>query len=52
MKLVGITDLFIPRQYIEEGFKILEPLGVEIVILDWKLKNFDEFVIIKLLIEQ
>jgi D-3-phosphoglycerate dehydrogenase len=52
MKLVGITDLFIPRQYIEDGFKILEPLGVEIVILDWKLKGFDEFQSINLLIEQ
>jgi D-3-phosphoglycerate dehydrogenase len=52
MKLVGITDLFIPRQYIEDGFKILEPLGLEIEILDWKLKDFDEFQGINLLIEQ
>jgi D-3-phosphoglycerate dehydrogenase / 2-oxoglutarate reductase len=52
MKIVGIGDLFIPKQYINEGFKILKSKNVEIQTLDWKLKDFDELQEINLLVEK
>jgi D-3-phosphoglycerate dehydrogenase / 2-oxoglutarate reductase len=51
MKLVGIGDLFIPKEYIESGFKPFEKFGVEIKTLDWKLKDFQELQNINLLVE-
>ncbi len=52
MKLVGIGDLFIPKEYIEKGFSCFEELGVSVKTFDWKLKDFDELQNINLLIEQ
>ena len=40
MKLVGIEDLFIPKEYIENGFKPLESLGLDVNVLDWGIKGF------------
>jgi D-3-phosphoglycerate dehydrogenase len=51
MKLVGIGDLFIPKEYITKGFKPLERLGVEINAVDWQLKDFQELQNINLLVE-
>lgn len=51
MKLVGIGDLFIPKEYIANGFKPLEKYGVEITVLDWQLQNFQELQKINLLVE-
>jgi len=51
MKLVGIGDLFIPKEYIENGFKPLESLGLDVNVLDWELKDFDELQHINLLVE-
>lgn len=52
MKLVGIGDLFIPKEFIETGFKAFKEFGVEIKTLDWKLKDFDELQNINLLVEK
>lgn len=51
MKLVGIGDLFIPKEYIEAGFKPFEKYGVEVKTLDWKLKDFQELQNINLQVE-
>lgn len=51
MKLIGIGDLFIPKEYIEKGFKPLEALGVEIKVLNWETKDFTELQNINLLVE-
>ncbi|MBP3436401.1 MAG: 2-hydroxyacid dehydrogenase [Clostridia bacterium] len=50
MKLVGIGDLFIPCEYIENGIKNIE--NVEVHTVEWKLKGFDELQNINLLVEQ
>lgn len=52
MNVVGIGDLFIPKQYIEEGFKILKSSKVELKTLDWQLRDFDELQEINLLVEK
>lgn len=52
MKLVGIGDLFIPKEYIEAGFKSFEGFGVEVKTIDWQLKDFDELQGINLLVEK
>jgi D-3-phosphoglycerate dehydrogenase / 2-oxoglutarate reductase len=52
MKIVGIGDLFIPKQYIEDGFEILKSKNVNIETLDWKIKDFDELQKINLLVEK
>ena len=51
MKLVGIGDLFIPKDYISNGFRSFEKFGVEITTLDWKLNGFQELQKINLLVE-
>jgi D-3-phosphoglycerate dehydrogenase / 2-oxoglutarate reductase len=51
MKLVGIGDLFIPNEYIKSGFKQFKEHGVEVVTVDWKLKDFEELQNINLLVE-
>lgn len=51
MKLVGIGDLFIPKEYIEKGFEPFKDLGVEIETVDWKLNSFQELQNINLLVE-
>lgn len=51
MKLVGIGDLFIPKDYIKKGFEPLERLGVDVTVLDWQLKDFTELQNINLLVE-
>lgn len=52
MKLVGIGDLFIPKEYIETGFGAFKDLGVEITTIDWKLSDFNELQNINLLVEK
>lgn len=52
MKLVGIGDLFIPKEYIETGFGAFKSLEVEIAAVDWKLKDFDELQGINLMVEK
>lgn len=52
MKLVGIGDLFIPGAYIESGMKQLESQGIDVSVIDWKLKDFDELQHINLVVEQ
>jgi D-3-phosphoglycerate dehydrogenase len=51
MKLVGIGDLFIPKEYIESGFQSFKKFGVQITTLDWQLKDFQELQNINLLVE-
>src|SRR5690554_1816293 len=51
MKIAGIGDLFIPGEYIQEGFKQFQKPGIELKIIDWKLKGFQELQNINLLIE-
>ncbi len=50
MKLVGIGDLFIPCEYIENGIKSDE--NVTVSTIEWKLNGFDELQNINLLVEQ
>jgi D-3-phosphoglycerate dehydrogenase / 2-oxoglutarate reductase len=52
MKLVGIGDLFIPKEYIQSGFKAFEKFGVQVTTLDWQLKDFQELQNINLLVEK
>ena len=52
MKLVGIGDLFIPKEYIAAGFKPFEKFGVQVETLDWQLQDFQELQNINLLVEQ
>jgi D-3-phosphoglycerate dehydrogenase len=52
MKLVGIGDLFIPKEYIESGFKAFDKFGVQVTTLDWQLKDFQELQNINLLVEK
>jgi len=52
MKLIGIGDLFIPSECIEEGFQELTQHGVSIETVEWQLKDFDELQGINLKIEQ
>jgi D-3-phosphoglycerate dehydrogenase len=51
MKLVGIGDLFIPKEYIESGFSRFSELGVDIQTIDWNIDSFEELQKINLLIE-
>ncbi|HHU48490.1 MAG TPA: 2-hydroxyacid dehydrogenase [Clostridiales bacterium] len=51
MKLVGIGDLFIPKDYIKNGFQPLDSLGVDVNVIDWELKDFTELQNINLLVE-
>lgn len=50
MKLVGIGDLFIPCEYIENGIKNID--NVDVTTVEWKLSGFDELQNINLLVEQ
>ncbi len=50
MKLLGIGDLFIPCDYIENGIRNIE--NVEVSTIEWKLKGFDELQNINLIVEQ
>ncbi len=50
MKLVGIGDLFIPCEYIENGIKSDE--HVDVTTIEWKLNGFDELQNINLIVEQ
>lgn len=52
MKLLGIGDLFIPREYIEAGFEPFKELGIEVETAEWKLKDFNELQNINLLVEK
>ncbi len=52
MKLVGIGDLFIPCEYIENGMKGLAEKGIEVSTVEWKLSGFEELQNINLLVEQ
>ena len=52
MKLVGIGDLFIPCEYIEQGMKPLEGHGISVSTVEWKLNGFDELQNINLKVEQ
>jgi D-3-phosphoglycerate dehydrogenase len=49
MKLTGIGDLFIPKEYIEIG---AASLGIEVKTLDWETDTFDELQRINLIIEK
>ncbi len=51
-KLVGIGDLFIPCEYIENGMKPLEQHGFAVSTVEWKLSGFDELQHINLIVEQ
>ena len=52
MKIIGIGDLLIPCQYIEEGFKNFRDLGYDLELVEWKRKDIEELQNINLLIEQ
>ncbi|NLJ40475.1 MAG: 2-hydroxyacid dehydrogenase [Clostridiales bacterium] len=52
MKLVGVSDLFIPKEHIVSGFKGFEDHGVNVEVLDWQLKDFEELQNINFLVEQ
>jgi len=52
MKIVGIGDLLIPKNYIEDGFKSFEDLGIEVKTIQWDLNDYEELQNINLLVEQ
>lgn len=51
MKLVGIGDLFIPKNYILSGFHEFRERGVEVCVVDWELKGFQELQKVNHLVE-
>lgn len=52
MKIVGIGDLFIAAQYIEQGFAPLRAQGHTVAVADWPLEGFDALQAINLRVEQ
>lgn len=52
MKIVGIGDLFIPEEYIQNGFKQFKELGAEVRTIDLGVKDFHELQKINLLVEK
>lgn len=51
MKIVVITDLFIPIDFIKNAFKIFKVYKFEADFLEWKLPNIKKLEEINLLIE-
>lgn len=51
MKLVGIGDLLIPAPYIEAGFSGYREKGVQIEVVDWPLRDYEELQGINLQVE-
>ena len=51
MKLIGIGDLLIPARYIGKGFAGYRQKGVQIEVLDWALKDYEELQRINLQVE-
>ena len=51
MKLIGIGDLLIPSRYIEEGFSRYRAKGVDVEVVDWPLKDYEELQSINLQVE-
>ncbi len=52
MKLIGIGDLFIPCQYVEQPFQAFQQFGVSVEGIDWKHDNFDQLQHDNLKVEQ
>ena len=51
MKLIGIGDLLIPSRYIASGFSDYRAKGVDVEVIDWPLKDYEELQNINLLVE-
>lgn len=52
MKLLAISDAYIPREFIEQGFASLQPLGVDVEIRRWEHPTLVELQQANLAIEQ
>jgi len=52
MKLVGIGDLFIPHQWIRDGFASVAARGHDVETFDWRLSGFPELQEINLAVEK
>lgn len=52
MNIVGIGDLFIPHQYIRDGFAPVAAQGHQLRTLDWRLSGFQELQEINLAVEK
>jgi len=52
LKIVGISDLFIPSEYIRDGLKNFKNGSFDFNVLEWKLKDFEELQNINLQIEK
>lgn len=52
MKLVGIGDLFIPCEYIEQPFQAFRQFGFSVEGIDWKHDTFDDLQHDNLKVEQ
>ena len=52
MKIVGIGDLLIPSEYIENGFKPFAEAGHQLELIEWKRKDFEELQNINLKVEK
>ncbi len=52
MKVVGIGDLFIPHQWIRDGFASVAARGHQVETLDWRLSGFPELQEINLAVEK
>jgi D-3-phosphoglycerate dehydrogenase len=51
MKLLGIGDFFIPKEYIKSGFTALESMGIEVHTIDWNVGGVAELQRINQLVE-
>ena len=52
MKLLAISDTYIPSQFMEQGFASLEPLGVEVEVRRWEHPTLIDLQQANLAIEQ
>ena len=51
MKIIGIGDLLIPAQYIQDGLETLKNRGNDIKTIQWALKDYEELQHINLMVE-
>lgn len=52
MKLVGIGDLFIPKEHIQNGFSFFSKYDVEVETIQWELDGFNHLQNINLMVEK
>lgn len=52
MKIVSISDLLIPKEYIENAFYVLDKFDIKQEVIEWEMKSLEELQKINILIEK